>query len=80
MADDTRLFGEIEGIGVPSLELKGSKEREPVDGSETRGNAESIRVGNITFRLDKSLLNEVNLHCRLERTPGKFRVRIALFF
>ena len=64
----------IEGIGVftPTLELKEGKEREAVDGNGMRRNAESIRVGNVTFRPDKSLVSEVNQHCRLERTSGKF--------
>ena len=83
----------IEGVGVftPALELKEGRERESVDGSEAKRNAESLRVGNVTFRPDKSLVDEVNLHCRLERSPGKFmrcispyssdeRLKLAQFF
>lgn len=63
----------IEGIGTftPSLSLKEGAERESPDGSGTKRNAKSVKVGNINFRPDKELLYEVNSRCRLERLPGK---------
>ena len=69
----------IEGVGLftPLLELKEGREREAADGSGTKRNAESIRVGDISFRADKVLVSEVNARCRLERAPGQFVKRVS---
>ena len=47
------------------------KERENPDGSGTKRNAASIRVGSIGFRVDKELVDETDRHCTLERSPEK---------
>lgn len=63
----------IDGIGTftPSLALKKGKERENPDGSGTKRNAMSIKVGNINFRADKELIKETHRLCRLERSQEK---------
>ena len=64
----------IDGVGVfsPRLALKEGREREQTDGQGRRRNAASIEVGGISFRPDRKLLDEVNSHCRLERSPQRF--------
>ncbi len=59
----------LDGIGLfsPALALRQGKEREEADGSGTRRNASSIKVGGINFRPDKALVSETNLNCRLSR-------------
>lgn len=63
----------LDGIGVftPSLALREGKEREEATEEGERRNAQSIMVGNVNFRVDKSLLRSVNGRCRLERAPWK---------
>ena len=63
----------IPGLGTftPLLALKKGKERENPDGSGTKRNAASIRVGSIGFRVDKELVDETDRHCTLERSPEK---------
>lgn len=65
----------LDGIGTftPSLALQPGKEREEADGEGGRRNARSILVGNVNFRADKKLVQEVNLHCRPVRAPWKAR-------
>lgn len=65
----------LDGIGVfaPALALREGKEREEVGEDAQHRNAQSIVVGNINFRVDKSLLWSVNGRCTLERAPWKAR-------
>lgn len=65
----------LDGIGIftPSLALQPGKEREETDGEGGRRNARSILVGNVNFRADKKLVQEVNLYCRPVRAPWKPR-------
>lgn len=65
----------LDGIGVftPSLALREGKEREAVGEDAQHRNAQSIVVGNVNFRVDKSLLWSVNGRCTLERAPWKTR-------
>lgn len=62
----------IDGIGLftPSLAIKEGKEREEPDGSGTKRNAASIRVGDVRFRADRQLVRETDLACNLERESG----------
>lgn len=65
----------LEGIGVftPSLSLKEGKEREETDGEATRRNAQSIEIGNINFRAEKTLVRDTNSQCNLQRQKGDWR-------
>jgi len=65
----------LDGIGTftPSLALQPGKEREEPDGEGRHRNARSILVGNVNFRAEKKLVQEVNLHCRPVRAPWKAR-------
>ena len=54
----------IDGIGLFR------KEREEPDGSGTKRNAASIRVGDVRFRADRQLVRETDLACNLERESG----------
>ena len=67
----------IEGLGTftPALALRKGKEEEAADGSGTKRNAASIKVGNIIFRPDKCLVSETNRHCHLVRSPHKFHLK-----
>ena len=64
----------LEQIGtfVASLCLRDGKERETGEEKGTRRNARSIVVGDIKFRPDKTLLEETNRNCDLERSQHKF--------
>lgn len=65
----------LDGIGTftPSLALQPGKEREEPEGEGGRRNARSIRVGSVNFRVEKKLVQEVNLHCKPVRAPWKAR-------
>lgn len=58
----------IDGLGVftPSLQYKRDVEREEVGG--TKRNAASIEVGGVNFRVDRSLVGNINQHCDLRRS------------
>ena len=62
----------IEGIGLftPTLTLKKGREREDAEGNSPRRNAASIKIGGINFRADRTLINETNTLCNLERGSG----------
>lgn len=66
----------IDGLGTfsASIGVKDDKEVDTVDGNETKRNARSLEVKNVTFRSDKELVREVNRRCELERA-GVRRVR-----
>lgn len=59
----------LDGIGTfrASLGVREDKEMDTIDGEETKRNARSIQVTNVRYRSDKSLVNEVNLRCKLSR-------------
>lgn len=65
----------IEGIGLftPSLSLKDGKEREGINDETSRRNAQSIEIGNINFRAERSLIHETNSQCNLQRQKGDWR-------
>ena len=62
----------IEGIGLftPTVKLKKGKERENIEGNSPRRNAASIEIGGINFRAERTLINETNILCDLERGSG----------
>lgn len=63
----------IDGIGTftPSLILGRDKEREEVGEGKEHRNAQSIFVGGVNFRVDRTMLRNINERCRLERAPWK---------
>lgn len=65
----------IEGIGLftPSLSLKDGKEREGINDDTSRRNAQSIEIGNINFRAERSLIHDTNSQCNLQRQKGDWR-------
>ncbi|WP_299229474.1 HU family DNA-binding protein [uncultured Bacteroides sp.] len=65
----------IEGIGLftPSLSLKDGKEREGINDETSRRNAQSIEIGNINFRAERSLIHDTNSQCNLQRQKGDWR-------
>lgn len=65
----------LEGIGIftPALALHKGKERETGEEGEAKRNAQSIYVGGVNFRPEKSLLKDINRQCELERSKGKFK-------
>ena len=67
----------IEGIGLftPTLTLKKGREREDAEGNSPRRNAASIEIGGINFRADRTLINETNTLCNLERGSGVKKCR-----
>ena len=71
----------IDGLGIltPSLGLREGFERETGEPGGTRRNAMSIYVKNIRLRPDKTLLENTNGHCRLERAAWKFRKSSARY-
>lgn len=71
----------LEGIGLftPSLSLKEGKERENTDGEATRRNAQSIEIGDINFRVEKTLVRNTNSQCNLQRQKGDWRCNRSKF-
>ena len=67
----------IEGIGLftPTVKLRKGKERENIEGNSPRRNAASIEIGGINFRADRTLINETNTLCNLERGSGVKKCR-----
>lgn len=63
----------IDGIGTftPSLALCKGKEREEVGDGGTHRNAQSIVVGDVNFRVDRTMIRNINSRCNLERAPWK---------
>lgn len=63
----------IDGIGTftPSLALRKGKEREDAEEGSKHRNAQSIVVGSVNFRVDKTMIRNINMRCRLERSPWK---------
>ncbi len=65
----------LEGIGLftPCLTLKDGKEREDTGENSTRRNAQSIEIGGINFRAEKTLVRDTNSQCNLQRQRGDWR-------
>lgn len=63
----------IDGIGTftPSLALCKGKEREEAGDGGTHRNAQSIVVGDVNFRVDRTMIRNINSRCNLERAPWK---------
>ena len=63
----------IDGIGTfsPSLALCRDKEREEAEEGAKHRNAQSICVGGVNFRADRTMIRNINERCRLERAPWK---------
>lgn len=64
----------LDGIGTftPTLALEHDKKREAPDGSGSRRNATSIRVGGVGFRVNRRLVSETDRLCHLERAACNF--------
>lgn len=67
----------IDGIGLftPTVKLRKGKERENIEGNSPRRNAASIEIRGINFRADRTLINETNTLCNLERGSGVKKCR-----
>lgn len=67
----------IDGIGLftPTVKLRKGKERENIEGNSPRHNAASIEIGGINFSTDRTLINETNTLCNLERGSGVKKCR-----
>ena len=65
----------LDGIGTftPALALREGKEREEAGGTGKHRNAQSIVVGGVNFRVDRSLIRNINGRCLLERANWKSR-------
>lgn len=65
----------LDGIGTfsASIGVKEDKEQDTFYGDETKRNAKSLEVKNVTFRSDKDLVKEVNKQCDLQRA-GVFQI------
>lgn len=63
----------IDGIGTftPALTLGKDKEREEAGGKGTHRNAQSIFIGGVNFRVDRTMIRNISDRCRLERAPWK---------
>lgn len=63
----------IDGIGTftPALALRRFKEREEAGEGGKHRNAQSICVGGVNFRVDRTMIRKINESCRLERAPWK---------
>lgn len=63
----------LDGIGTftPSLALCRGKEREEAQEGGKHRNAQSIMVGNVNFRTDRTMIRNINMRCRLERASEK---------
>ncbi|MDR2920448.1 MAG: HU family DNA-binding protein [Tannerella sp.] len=64
----------LDGIGTftPSLTLRKGKERETGEEGSVKRNAQSIRVGDIHFRPEKTFISNTNRQCVLERSQHRF--------
>ncbi len=77
MADGRSV--KIKGLGlfVPTLGYKKGVERQQADGEGGTRNATSLKVNDVKFRPENSLLNDINEHCKLRKSPRKFERRIS---
>ncbi len=69
----------INGLGlfVPTLGYKKGVERQQADGEGGKRNATSLMVTGVKFRPERSLLNDINEHCKLRKSWRKFDRRIS---
>lgn len=65
----------VDGLGSFSatLELREGFDRETGHEGETRRNAQAIRLGDIRFKADRSLVQRARAACRPVRTSGQIR-------
>lgn len=63
----------IDGIGTftPSLTLGRDKEREDAEEGGKHRNAQSIFIGGVSFRVDRTMIRNISERCQLERAPWK---------
>jgi predicted histone-like DNA-binding protein len=71
MADGCSV--KVNGLGTftPTLTLRKGKEREGVEEDDTHRNAQSICVGGVNFKAEKTWVGRINRQCRLERSSKK---------
>ena len=76
-ASDT--LGELMGMGYTvtldgfgtfkaTVGLKRFKEMDSIEGDDPKRNAQSLCVDGVNFKADKELIQQVNRHCKLERS------------
>ncbi len=70
----TRLLADgysvtIDGLGtfMATIGVKEGKEADTIDGGETKRNAQSLEVKNVSYRSDKELVKNINVKCDLVR-------------
>lgn len=65
----------LDGIGTftPALTLREGKEREEIGETGKHRNAQSIIVGGVNFRVDRSMIRNINERCYLEKANWKSR-------
>ena len=63
----------IDGIGTftPALTLGRDKEREKAGEGGKHRNAQSIFIGGVNFRVDRTMLRNISERCHLERSSWK---------
>lgn len=65
----------LEGIGTftPTVALRRGKDRESGEEEDEKRNAQSLFIGGVNFRPEKSFLKDINQKCTLERSRHKFK-------
>ena len=60
----------LDGFGTfkATVGLKRFKEMDTLDGDEAKRNAQSLCVDGVNFKADKELIQQVDRHCKLERS------------
>ena len=59
------------GTFTPSLTLGRDKEREDAEEGGKHRNAQSIFIGGVSFRVDRTMIRNISERCQLERAPWK---------
>ena len=55
------------GTFKATIGLEEGKERDTLDGNETKRNARSLQLKGVNYRADKELIKKASQHCKLER-------------
>ena len=60
----------VDGFGTfkATVGLKRFKEMDSIEGDDPKRNAQSLCVDGVNFKADKELIQQVNRHCKLERS------------
>lgn len=60
----------IDGLGTfkATLGVRRFKEMDSIDGEDPKRNSQSLCVDGVNFKVDKRLVREVSMHCKLERS------------